>query len=46
MGKGKKQPKHKSTAQILLAIATVITAVTALLKVIFEFVIQLLSLGC
>lgn len=45
MGKNKK-PKHKSIkSKKLLAVAGVITAVTALLKVIFDFVIQLLSLG-
>lgn len=44
--KGKKKPKQKSPkANNLIAIASIVTAITALLKVIFDFIIQLLSLG-
>lgn len=44
--KGNKKPKQKSSkSNMLIAIASIVTAITALLKVIFDFVIQLLSLG-
>ena len=44
--KGKKKPKPKSKkSDSLIAIASVVTAIAALLKVIFDFIIELLSLG-
>ena len=46
MGKGKKMPRQKnSKSNNLIAIASIVTAITALLKVIFDFIIQFLSLG-
>ena len=46
MSKKDKKPKLKSQkSNNLIAIASIVTASTALLKVIFDFIIQFLSLG-
>ena len=48
MGKKKKtKPKSKinEISKLLASIATVLGATTALLKVVFEFIIQILELG-
>lgn len=46
MGKGNKKPKPKSDKiTLLVAYASVVTATASLLKVIFDFIIQLISLG-
>jgi hypothetical protein len=46
MSKGNKKPKQKSDkVKSLVAYASVVTATASLLKVIFDFIIQLLSLG-
>ncbi len=45
----KKKTKSKTTvntiSKLLISITSVVTAISALLKVIFDFVIQLLELG-
>lgn len=46
MSKGKKKPKlKKQNNKKPIEIASIVTAISALLKVIFDFIIQLLSLG-
>lgn len=46
MGKGSKKPKPISDkAKLLIAIASVVTATAGLLKTVFDFIIQLISLG-
>ncbi len=45
MGKGNKKPKLKSDkVKLLVAYASVVTATASLLKVILDFIIQLMSL--
>lgn len=46
MGKGNKKLKLKSDKiKLLIAWASVVTATASLLKVIFDFIIQLMSLS-
>ena len=46
MGKGSKKPKPTSDKiKLLIAWASVVTATASLLKVITDFIIQLISLG-
>lgn len=46
MGRRRKKPKPKvDKVKLLVAIASIITAITAFLSVILDFIIKLLSLG-
>ena len=46
MSKAKRKPKLKADkTKLLIAIASVVTATASILKVIFDFIIQLLSLS-
>lgn len=46
MGKSNKKPKLKSDkTKSLIALASVVTATASVLKVIFDFIIQLMSLS-
>jgi hypothetical protein len=46
MSKGNKKPKPKSDkTKLIIAYASLLTAIGAILKIILDFIIQLLSLG-
>jgi hypothetical protein len=46
MSKGNKNPKlKKDNTKLIIAYASLLTAMAAILNVIFNFIIQLISLG-